>query len=187
MLHRDFVVALPRELALLVLELLDNRTLCAARCVDRAWRVVIDAMPRWRRYADRFLVGAGPCQNPFQLCHQVSTNWRRSRFTQRVMARHSRSVFCVDFDLQKAVSASYDGTLVLWRFNPQRDDIVMQAVLTGHSKGVTCCALFRSLLFSGSSDGSVGVWTVADGRLIAQWRGHRAEVIIAVFLRMACR
>jgi hypothetical protein len=137
LLQRDFVALLPKEIAGSILELLDPPTLGAARRVSRVWRDLVDTLPRWALLAERFtdaLAPSAPRASPYQICRLISSNWRAGTYDELVITHHVRSVFCVDFDLHHVVSASYDGTLVLWRFDALQKSLTCQRILRGHTK-----------------------------------------------------
>jgi cytochrome c len=79
----------------------------------------------------------------------------------------------VSADGTRALTASFDYTVILWNLTAQRQ----VRRLVGHDAAVGAVAFLpgdRGV--SASDDGTLILWNLADGTVAARWRGHAAKV-----------
>ncbi|KAJ2831533.1 SCF ubiquitin ligase complex subunit cdc4, partial [Coemansia furcata] len=233
-LHRDFVGALPAEVAHHALRFMDARTLCRAACVSRRWRAVADGCRSvWRaRLADaryepepsrvhplclpHFGLGPAPPTglarlsedelsvahlaprpataesvaaarqglstapaggNPFKARYargyRLDRAWAEGRCRQQSFACPEGAV---------ATCVEWTGTHVVVGLDT-RDifvfDIATGALvrrLVGHEGGVWALAVVGRTVVSGSTDRTVRVWDLDDGRCTHVFSGHGSTI-----------
>jgi F-box and WD-40 domain protein 1/11 len=115
----DFVTRLPSELAIHVLQYLDNQALCQAAFVSRAWHTIASTNQIWREsfYREKsgtyamggpILPGEGLGLPPvvpekswkevYRVKQQLETNWKNGNCKPIYLNGHLDSIYCVQFD-----------------------------------------------------------------------------------------
>jgi len=104
----------------------------------------------------------------------VHKNWKKGRYSTKVLNGHKSEVNCVRFDEQKIISGSDDRTVKIWkRIDSSATEI---ATLCGHSRGVESLEYRDSKLFTGSSDTTLGQWDISQEYKIRAYLGHQSLV-----------
>ncbi|XAR72654.1 [Myosin heavy-chain] kinase [Bertholletia excelsa] len=75
-------------------------------------------------------------------------------------------------------SGSCDRSILAWEKEDDSGDMMVVGVLRGHAKPILCLAVVSNIVFSGSADATVRVWTGAGGcySCLAVLEGHRGPV-----------
>ncbi|KAJ2059533.1 SCF ubiquitin ligase complex subunit cdc4 [Coemansia sp. S146] len=234
-LHRDFIGALPTEVAHHVLRFMDARTLCRSACVSKRWRAVADGSRAvWRaRLADARYVpeptrahplclphfGLGPAPptqgltrlspddlsltylaprpataasvaeardllvtsppegNPFKALYargyKLDRNWAEGRCRQQSFACPEGAVAtCVEWTGTHVVVGL--DTKDIFVFELATGTMVRR--LVGHEGGVWALAVVGNTVVSGSTDRTVRVWDLEDGRCTHVFLGHGSTI-----------
>ncbi|KAJ2259977.1 SCF ubiquitin ligase complex subunit cdc4 [Coemansia sp. RSA 376] len=234
-LHRDFIGALPAEVAHHVLRFMDARTLCRSACVSKRWRAVADGSRAvWRaRLADAKYVpepsrahplclphfGLGPAPptqgltrlspdelsvaclaprpataaavaeardllatvppegNPFKALYargyKLDRNWAEGRCRQQSFACPEGAVAtCVEWTGTHVVVGL--DTKDIFVFELATGTMVRR--LVGHEGGVWALAVVGNTVVSGSTDRTVRVWDLEDGKCTHVFLGHGSTI-----------
>ncbi|KAF7256758.1 hypothetical protein EG68_08889 [Paragonimus skrjabini miyazakii] len=115
---------------------------------------------------------------------RIHRNWNERRCSVRrlnCLTEGRRGVYCVQYDVNRVVCGTRDGTIQLY----SRDLLRRERVLRGHLGSVLCLQYDDSklLIFSGSTDGTVRVWDIETGRNLYTIRHHNSGVHALRFQR----
>lgn len=117
--------------------------------------------------------------------------WSRSTFElAHVFTGHTGPVNAIDVSRtsKRIISASGDGTLILWDIRRRR----LLRTFSGHSRGLACVAFVGSsttsygtqtsnsdedeLVVSGSNDKTIRIWRASSGECVCLLEGHESLV-----------
>jgi len=89
-------------------------------------------------------------------------------------ATHSGCVKCIDSFDNILVSGSTDESISLFDLNKR----IESGSLIKHQGAITCIKLFKNThLFSGSEDGTIGIWRTYDWQCQLILRGHKGSIL----------
>lgn len=196
-LQKDFIAALPKELALIVLAQLRPKDLARAAGVSRYWRRLTEDHLLWREqcveaglsFADfsaqseEEAAPPGSCQarskwKALFLRHsRVNANWRRGAVESggKLLRGHDDHVItCLQIAGDRILSGSDDNTLKLWCARSGE----MLTTLSGHTGGVWSSQMTEDarVVVSGSTDRTVRVWEAETGNCVHTLTGHTSTV-----------
>ncbi|KAI9359996.1 quinon protein alcohol dehydrogenase-like superfamily [Zopfochytrium polystomum] len=180
LLRRDFIAALPHELALQIVAYApDLTTIARITCVSKKWRAVAQDNAIWRTLYlrkgwyinERLLAQTYPVDVPLQRDDtkksakldedrlyrdrlQLEDNWRNGRYTAREIMGHGDAIYCLQFDEDKIISGSRDHQIKIFSLKTG----LCRFTLSGHGASVLCLQYDDRHLISGSSDASVIIW-----------------------------
>jgi F-box/WD-40 domain protein MET30 len=110
----------------------------------------------------------------------VERNWRRGRFTERVLKGHTDGVLCLQFNetldfphFPILVTGSYDKTARVWNLETGQEMMVMR----GHTRAVRALQFDAAKLITGSMDTTLRVWNWRTGKCIRTLEGHTEGVV----------
>jgi F-box and WD-40 domain protein CDC4 len=204
-LARDFLTLLPPELVSHVLSYLPYSTLARASRVSKSWRAIIDSDPvLWRDLLKNTKIWFGgdserafahsifarrqresltvpnslPLPHPYKILfksrHLTRTRWVHNEDPKHLsFAAHGHSVVtCLIFSHGRIISASDDHSIHV--YSPITGEQLMS--LDGHEGGVWALAASNDTLVSGSTDRTVRIWDLSNGRCTHVFGGHTSTV-----------
>lgn len=114
----------------------------------------------------------------------VECNWRRGRYTERVLKGHSDGVMCLQFNENLShpafpvlITGSYDRTVRVWNLETGAE----LHCLKGHTRAVRCLQFDEAKLITGSMDNTIKVWDWRRGKCIRTLAGHTDGVVCLNF------
>uniref|UniRef100_A0A158R5C8 F-box domain-containing protein n=1 Tax=Syphacia muris TaxID=451379 RepID=A0A158R5C8_9BILA len=183
--HTDPFAKLPPVVVLRILHFVDPKTLCNCLRVCRTWKELCSIPYIWKELclqrptfrmcseeAEQLQLqrhtspdGTVHWKEAFSERYRLYRNWHAGRCVVRTFQGHSQGISCVQFDDERIVSGSSDGTIRLWDIRDRRSSTVYGRLgtmtLTGHSDIVRCLHLNGSRLASGSNDCTIKIWNLA--------------------------
>ena len=121
----DFLSQLPFRIWLHLARFLDRISLLRLRCVSTKARAVADDDTLWKClfHAQRTWTATSlPTTNPpswrylYSQQYLIDRAWRDGREKTTVIRGHTPSVYCIQFDDERFVSASRDKTIWFWDY-----------------------------------------------------------------------
>jgi WD40 repeat protein len=110
----------------------------------------------------------------------IERNWRRGRFTTRVLTGHTDGIMCLQFSDSLAhpafpllITGSYDRTARVWNLETGAE----LRVLRGHTRGVRCLQFDEVKLITGSMDRTLKIWNWRTGTLMRTLEGHTEGIV----------
>jgi len=188
--QRDFILLLPKELALYVLSFLEPKNLLRAAQTCRYWRILAEDNLMWRRKCEEAGLDSMNCTDirsridslfeysswkaGYLKQHRTDMNLRQNIIKDpKVLKGHDDHVItCLEFSDDKIVSGSDDNTLKVWC--ARTGDCLR--TLEGHTGGVWTSQINKTIVVSGSTDRSLKVWNMDSGECLHTLRGHTSTV-----------
>ncbi|KAJ9475417.1 F-box protein MET30 [Pseudozyma hubeiensis] len=132
--------------------------------------------------------GAAPKTRPWKsvYCERlaIERNWRRGRYTSRILTGHTDGIMCLQFNENLAhpafpvvITGSYDRTARIWNLETGE----MLRVLEGHTRGVRCLQFDEAKLITGSMDRTLKIWNWRTGALMRTLEGHTEGIVCLHF------
>jgi len=165
-------------------------------CVCKEWSKLTLAPKLWRTlyfatFRPRIIMDDEKVswKEEFQTRFLTDRNWNHGRSNVMTLSGHNGSVTCLQYDDQKLISGSDDGSLFLWKLGGEskKDEDPYRLVqqhhrqvrkiqrlnaFQGHGGPVWCLAFQDNTLVSGSYDKTVKVWSIRTGACRSTLRGH---------------
>eukprot|EP00475_Leptophrys_vorax_P046054 TRINITY_DN974_c0_g1_i1.p1 TRINITY_DN974_c0_g1~~TRINITY_DN974_c0_g1_i1.p1 ORF type:complete len:519 (-),score=109.12 TRINITY_DN974_c0_g1_i1:72-1628(-) len=191
---------LPKDMHMFFIKYLDGPDLCRLAAVCKEWSHLTQEPKLWKSL---YVVSFGPrivriaeeqkvCwKDEYQSRFVTRRNWNNGRSNVMTLCGHNGSVTCLQYDDQKLISGSDDGSLFLWKINgdskkeaPEDPFRLVQQhhrqvrktqrlnAFQGHGGPVWCLAFQDNTLVSGSYDKTVKVWSIRTGACRSTLRGH---------------
>lgn len=114
----------------------------------------------------------------------IERNWRRGRYTTKVLSGHSDGIMCLQYSESLAhpafpvvVTGSYDRTARIWNMETGQE----LRVLRGHTRGVRCLQFDEAKLITGSMDRTLKIWNWRTGDLMRTLEGHTEGIVCLHF------
>lgn len=199
LLKIDFVSEFPGEIAVNILSMLSASDIAAGSLVNKTWHRIIQDNDLWRRacvtrnwtplktlaksvysmFWSTPSLFSVPWKSVFMANHVTRTNWVRGRYSIKPAVLHHEPLdekFTLAFDitLQSAVSVSVDqrdSPAHIWA----TDTGISHLTLVGHTAGISVAKICSGLIVTGSTDGSIRVWS-KNGSCLCIMTGHEDEV-----------
>lgn len=110
----------------------------------------------------------------------IERNWRRGRYTTKVLTGHTDGIMCLQFSeslnhpaFPIVITGSYDRTARVW--NMETGEALR--VLKGHTRGVRCLQFDEAKLITGSMDRTLKIWNWRTGELMRTLEGHTEGIV----------
>lgn len=122
--------------------------------------------------------GTLPLPHPSKILHRsqhlTHTRWVQNQNPKHIsFPAHGRSVVtCLLFSHGRIISASDDHSIHV--YSPHTGQLIHS--LDGHKGGVWSVAATKDTLVSGSTDGTVRIWDLSNGRCTRVFGGHTSTV-----------
>eukprot|EP01083_Nonionella_stella_P033596 91936_1 len=204
-----FLNHLPRDIELLVCRFLDSQSLCALASTCSEWQEVVvdDALwefvytTSWPPFHDLTTnitvsntVFPEDWKGRYAERYFLEQNWVCGKPIVTTLSGHSGSITALDYDGERLVTASDDGSLILWKLHSssrgdteaayslmqqhhkQSRTTMKQTTFYGHGGPVWCVSISRDTLVSGSYDRTIKIWSVRQGSCRLTLRGHEGWV-----------
>ncbi|KAJ7108575.1 WD40 repeat-like protein [Mycena epipterygia] len=187
--ERDFLTLLPSELTSRILSFLPLPTLSCASRVSKTWHSLIGADPLvWTSLLKSFGLHWGsesaflrvhrrlpyPQKSLFQSRYLTRERWSSSKSPiHRSFPAHENSVVtCLILSKGRVISAADDGSIHV--YDPLTGEL--RLFLRGHTGGVWALAATGDILVSGSTDCTVRIWNLINGRCTQVFGGYLSTV-----------
>eukprot|EP00731_Ephydatia_muelleri_P029012 Em0020g656a len=194
--QRDFILLLPKELALHVLSFLDARDLLVAAQTCRTWYTLCEDSLLWKDKCKDFdqdelnasmkslakrkslvSIVSNPWKQLYLRKHRIAYNWRHADMsepnrTRTLKGHEDHVVTCLQFFGNRIVSGSDDNTLRIWSASTGKH----LKTLMGHTGGVWCSQFDGVDVVSGSTDRTLRVWNAETGVCRFILHGHTSTV-----------
>lgn len=125
-----------------------------------------------------------PWKDVYRQRMTVEWNWRRGRYTMRVLKGHTGRVMCLQFNENLShpafpvlISGSYDRTVRVWNLETGAE----LHCLRGHTRAIRCLQFDEAKLITGSMDSTIKVWDWRRGKCIRTLAGHTEGVVCLNF------
>lgn len=110
----------------------------------------------------------------------IERNWRRGRYTTKVLSGHTNGIMCLQFseslnhpNFPIVITGSYDRTARVWNMETGEE----LRVLKGHTRGVRCLQFDEAKLITGSMDRTLKIWNWRTGELMRTLEGHTEGIV----------
>lgn len=109
----------------------------------------------------------------------IESNWRKNKYTSRVLSGHTDGIMCLQFDDSRniLITGSFDKTVRVW--NLETGETLR--VLSGHTQCVRALQFDDVKLVTGSMDSTLKIWNYHTGECIRTLEGHTEGVICLHF------
>lgn len=114
----------------------------------------------------------------------IERNWRRGRYTTKILSGHTDGIMCLQYSESLAhpafpvvITGSYDRTARIWNMETGEE----LRVLRGHTRGVRCLQFDEAKLITGSMDRTLKIWNWRTGDLIRTLEGHTEGIVCLHF------
>ncbi|GLB35288.1 putative A Receptor for Ubiquitination Targets [Lyophyllum shimeji] len=114
----------------------------------------------------------------------IERNWRRGRYTYRVLKGHTDGVMCLQFSetlsypaFPVLITGSYDRTVRVWNMETG----VELHCLKGHTRAVRALQFDDIKLITGSMDNTLKIWDWRRGKCIRTLTGHTDGIVCLNF------
>ncbi|KAJ1309824.1 hypothetical protein OPQ81_006589 [Rhizoctonia solani] len=110
----------------------------------------------------------------------IERNWRRGRYTQRILKGHTDGVMCLQFNERLShpsfpvlITGSYDRTARVWNMET---GLEVQC-LKGHTRAIRALQFDAAKLITASMDHTLKVWNWRNGTCVRTLEGHTEGVV----------
>lgn len=110
----------------------------------------------------------------------IERNWRRGRYTQRILKGHTDGVMCLQYNDRLShpsfpvlITGSYDRTARVWNMET---GLEMQC-LKGHTRAIRALQFDAAKLITASMDHTLKVWNWRNGTCVRTLEGHTEGVV----------
>lgn len=110
----------------------------------------------------------------------IERNWRKGRYSTKVLSGHTDGVMCLQFSESFShpafpilITGSYDRTARVWNMESGEE----LRVLKGHTRGVRCLQFDEAKLITGSMDRTLKIWNWRTGELMRTLEGHTEGIV----------
>lgn len=110
----------------------------------------------------------------------IERNWRRGRYSTKVLTGHADGIMCLQFSeslshpaFPVVITGSYDRTARVWNMETGEE----LRVLKGHTRGVRCLQFDEAKLITGSMDRTLRIWNWRTGELMRTLEGHTEGIV----------
>lgn len=110
----------------------------------------------------------------------IERNWRKGRYTTKVLTGHTDGIMCLQFSeslthpaFPIVITGSYDRTARVWNMETGEQ----LRVLKGHTRGVRCLQFDEAKLITGSMDRTLKIWNWRTGELMRTLEGHTEGIV----------
>lgn len=182
----DLLSCLPFEIIFeIIFKLPDIQSLCQLSNVSKAWYCIIRSNEIWKKkFTRRYKL---PSPRPFMMDwyqvykqhHILNNRWNSGQVKTHYLIGHEDSVYCLQFDKTKIITASRDRTIKVWGL--LNDNYECIKTLEGHEASVLALKFDETRMVSGSSDTTLIVWNIQTFEMIMRLRGHTAGVLDVCF------
>ncbi|KAF8061462.1 WD40-repeat-containing domain protein, partial [Lyophyllum atratum] len=114
----------------------------------------------------------------------IERNWRRGRYTYRILKGHTDGVMCLQFSetlshpaFPVLITGSYDRTVRVWNMETG----VALHCLKGHTRAVRALQFDDIKLITGSMDHTLKIWDWRRGKCIRTLTGHTDGIVCLNF------
>ncbi|KAK9709674.1 hypothetical protein K7432_008869 [Basidiobolus ranarum] len=108
---------------------------------------------------------------------KVERNWRRGKYTTKVLKGHTDGVMCLQFDNTHLITGSYDHTVKIWDIETGE----LLRTLNGHSRCVRALQFDSCKLITGSMDATLKIWNYRTGECMRTLEGHADGIVCLHF------
>ncbi|KAF0690565.1 Aste57867_18052 [Aphanomyces stellatus] len=210
------------ELAFKIFSYLDVGSVYSVLSVQRAWYDMVMLDDFWeamyaRRWCERLVLpklGDADAASPdgerpevndgknnsnrwlqsYKERHVLERNWTTGKAVITTLCGHNGTVTCLEFDEDRLISGSDDGSLMLWTLAPLSEDVLMPTSLLaqqhhrqtrtvqklhsfyGHGGPVWALHMHGNTLMSGSYDKTIKLWNLQTGSCFSTLRAHTGWV-----------
>jgi F-box/WD-40 domain protein 7 len=194
----NYFKKLPKHMQLFFIQYLDGPDLCKMACVCKEWTGLTQEPKLWKSlyyfsFRPRIIRDDEKVcwKDEYQTKYLTDRNWNNGRSNVMTLSGHNGSVTCLQYDDQKLISGSDDGSLFLWKIagDSKKDSsedpfrLVQQHhrqvrkiqrlnAFQGHGGPVWCLAFQDNTLVSGSYDKTVKIWNIRTAACRSTLRGH---------------
>ncbi|KAJ9124225.1 hypothetical protein QFC22_001023 [Naganishia vaughanmartiniae] len=110
----------------------------------------------------------------------VERNWRKGRYTERILKGHTNGIMCLQFHQNLStpsypvlITGSYDRSVRVWNLDTGETVRVLQ----GHTRAVRALQFDQVMLITGSMDRTLKVWNWRTGECVRTLEGHTDGVV----------
>lgn len=183
---KDPFSLLPSEVLIEVFSSLSPADVSVCMQVSKVWNEFASSTIVWRRQFqnNRFWQTVDDLPQDldwtalFKTRLELEKRWRKGQVTAKVLAGHSDSVYCVEFDEDVIITGSRDQSIKIWdaaggkllKTLPESDDLA-------HTGSVLCLCKDDRIMVSGSSDTSCIIWDLKKYKPIIQVFRHNQGVL----------
>lgn len=197
-LRKDIVTHLPAEIRSKIFAHFDYKTLVRVSEVSRQWNLTTGySYDLWKSLLlqDKLVTTETELNSEAALVHLarpelndaqvlklmyerrmgIKQDWMNPLYQPRVISLDAHSlgvITCLQFDSDKVVAGSDQSKIVIY----DTETGARRHELLGHGGGVWAMKYFENTLASGSTDRTVRIWNIAQGRCTHIFKGHVSTV-----------
>lgn len=197
-LKKDLVIQLPIEITNKIFSQFDYKTLLNASEVCKQWNMITDySYDLWKSllFKDKMIMSEDEFQFEFNLFKSkrldlndsqilklmyerrslIKRDWMNPMFEPKVISLDAQGlgvITCLQFDSDKVVAGSDQSKIVIY----DTESGEKRHELLGHGGGVWAMKYFKNTLASGSTDRTVRIWNIAQGKCTHVFKGHVSTV-----------
>lgn len=197
-LKRDLITSLPIELTNDILSQLDFQSLMNSSLVNRNWALICQyGVDLWKSliFKDKIITNDEEFDleyqyikskrplldesSVFKLMYQrrigIKKRWFDPKFKPKILSLDASQlgvITCLQFDTDKVVAGSDQSKIVVY----DTETGTKRHELLGHSGGVWAMKYYQNTLASGSTDRTVRIWNIAQGKCTHIFHGHVSTV-----------
>lgn len=197
-LKKDLIIQLPIEITNKIFSQFDYKTLLNASEVCKQWNMITNyGYDLWKSLLlkDKMIVNEDEFNFEFKLIKSkrldlndsqilklmyerrlgIKGYWMNPLFQPKVISLDAQSlgvITCLQFDSDKVVAGSDQSKIVIY----DTETGAKRHELSGHGGGVWAMKYFKNTLASGSTDRTVRIWNIAQGKCTHIFKGHVSTV-----------